>query len=301
MASWPPSLLPIAQGEPTSSGVGREGVVGPLAVDLADRVDRRHVDHVEAHRPDRGQPLGGRPQVAADDLPGLLVDVGALGAREELIPAGEQRPLAVGEEVVGPLGGEQVPQRVGGEDLLQCLGLGRRQSGLDRAVRVAQCLDGVVEHCLVRLDAGGRGSVRGRDPGRHPLEQQHALGEHQLDVHTGADLDACVVQPGADRVAPRLHLEGPRALDVRGHGRGHPRDLALDVVHPLRETAYAGRVGEHDLGAELVVTFPEDQRGDLEALADRRLCGVPPEVDHRCHVHDRDTSDHVHNTCEARR
>ena len=60
MASWPPSLLPIAHGEPGSSGPGVEGVVGALAVDLADRVDRRQVDDVEAHRGDGVEPLRGR-------------------------------------------------------------------------------------------------------------------------------------------------------------------------------------------------------------------------------------------------
>ena len=43
-----------------------------------------------------------------------------------------------------------------------------------------------------------------------PVEQQHALGEHQLDVDAGPDLDRRVVQPGADRVAPRLDLEASR-------------------------------------------------------------------------------------------
>src|SRR6478735_5489702 len=48
IASWPPSLLPIAHGEPGSSGPG-QGVVGALAVDLADPPDRREVEDVEAH------------------------------------------------------------------------------------------------------------------------------------------------------------------------------------------------------------------------------------------------------------
>ena len=33
-----------------------------------------------------------------------------------------------------------------------------------------------------------------------PLEQQPALGEHQLHVDAGADLDRAVVEPGAERV-----------------------------------------------------------------------------------------------------
>ncbi len=97
-----------------------------------------------------------------------------------------------------------------------------------------------------------------------------------------------------------LDLEGPGALEVGRHGRGHPRDLALDVVHPHRGAPLAGGVGEHDLGAELVVALAEDQRGDLEGLADRGLRGVPPVVDDGCRVHDGDASDHAHQTCEFR-
>ena len=60
IASWPPSAEPIAHGEPTSSRPGHERVVAPLAVDPADRVDRRQVDHVEAHRGDRRAAAGRR-------------------------------------------------------------------------------------------------------------------------------------------------------------------------------------------------------------------------------------------------
>ena len=40
-------------------GPGGQRVVAALAVDPADRVDRRQVEHVEAHRRDAGQPVGG--------------------------------------------------------------------------------------------------------------------------------------------------------------------------------------------------------------------------------------------------
>ena len=208
-------------------------VVGALAVDLADRVDRRQVDHVEAHGGDGRQPLGGGPQGAADDLAGLLVDVGALGAREELVPAREQRALAVDEERERPLGAEQVAQRVLGEHLRQGVGLGCGEACPDGPVGVLDGLDGVLDD---RLLPAVEVTLLG-----HPLEQQHALGEHQLDVDAGADLDAGVVQPGADDVAPRLDLEGPRALGVGGDGRGQPEQLVGYVVHPHRWASYAVR------------------------------------------------------------
>ena len=43
-ASWPPSLEPIAHGGAGVVRAGGQRVVGALAVDLADRVDRRQVD-----------------------------------------------------------------------------------------------------------------------------------------------------------------------------------------------------------------------------------------------------------------
>ncbi len=122
-----------------------EGVVGALAVDLADGVDRRQVDDVEAHLGHGLEALGGRPEGAADDLAGLVVEVGALGAREELVPAGEQRALPVDEERVGPLDGEQVAQRVGGEDPRHLLGLRRGQARLDGAPGVLERLDRVLD------------------------------------------------------------------------------------------------------------------------------------------------------------
>ncbi len=84
-------------------------------------------------------------------------------------------------------------------------------------------------------------------------------------------------------------------------GRGHPGHLALDRPHPLRRTSYAAGVGEHHLGTELVMSFSEDERGDLEELADRGLRRVPSEIDDGCHVHDWDSSDHAEHTCGLRR
>ncbi len=53
IAVWPPSAAPIAQGLPGSSGPATVRVVGALAEAPADRVDRRQVEDVEAHRRDR--------------------------------------------------------------------------------------------------------------------------------------------------------------------------------------------------------------------------------------------------------
>ena len=268
-------------------GAGGEGVVGALAVDLADGVDRRQVDDVEAGRGDGVEPLRRGAERAGARLPGRGVLGGPLAAGEELVPAAEQRALAVGVRRVGPLDGDQLAQRVLEQHLRQ-LGVaqGREPSG-GGALGVLGGQDRALEH----LSSLGVGGLEG---GGDALEEQPPLEEHQLDVHTRGDLDARVVLPGGERVGPRLHLEAPGTLEVGGH----PRLVQVRHVgvldHPHRRTTHARGVGQHHLGRELVVALPEDRRGDPEGLADGRLRGLPTEVHQWHHVHDGDASDHAH-------
>ena len=64
---------------------GLERIVSPLSIGLADRVNGRKVDDVEAHVADRRQP--------ADDIVegAVTVRIAALGAGKEFVPAGEFR------------------------------------------------------------------------------------------------------------------------------------------------------------------------------------------------------------------
>ena len=62
---------------------GRQRVVAALAVLPADRVDRREVEHVEAHALDVGQ---APDHVVEGAVP---VRIAALRAREQLVPGGE--------------------------------------------------------------------------------------------------------------------------------------------------------------------------------------------------------------------
>ena len=66
-----------------------QGVVRPLAEGPADRVDRRQVEHVEAHLGDIGQP---RLDVAERPVPARL---GRRRAGEHLVPGAEPGPLAL--------------------------------------------------------------------------------------------------------------------------------------------------------------------------------------------------------------
>ena len=79
---WPPSSAPIAHGLPTSPRFAVSALLRPLRFVLADRVDRRQVDDVEAE---------------LRELRQHLLDAGeaAPRAREELVPGAEARELRV--------------------------------------------------------------------------------------------------------------------------------------------------------------------------------------------------------------
>ena len=111
-----PPAAPIAHGEPGSPGCRGQGVVAALPEREPDRVHRRQVDHVEAHRRDRVQPLGRGAQRAGDRRPGPP------GRPWPPRTAGRTRtttrtaPAAGPPARLAPGPGEQVAQRPGGQD-----------------------------------------------------------------------------------------------------------------------------------------------------------------------------------------
>ena len=133
IASWPPSGEPIAHGEPGSPAPACSDVVGALAGGGPDRVDRRQVDHVEPHVRDRLQAAGGAAQRPAERLPAAhRVDLDPFGAREEFIPGPVERPLPVHDHREPGRPGDQLTQRVLGQDRGDLLGRGgpsRSQAG----------------------------------------------------------------------------------------------------------------------------------------------------------------------------
>ncbi len=136
IASWPPSAAPIAQGEPTSSGPASRRVVAALAVDPADRVDRRQVEHVEAHRRHLRQPLRGGGEGAGDGRVLLGRRHRTLGAGEELVPGGEEGPRPVNPDGVGVADRHQPAQRMCPEQLRQLQG--RADPRGERQLRLGQ-------------------------------------------------------------------------------------------------------------------------------------------------------------------
>ena len=85
---------------------GPQAVVAAFAVDPADRMDRREIQHVEAHRADCGQAFDNRSERA--------VDRGSCVAErgKQLIPTGEFRRRPIGaHRVDGAAGGERAVDR----------------------------------------------------------------------------------------------------------------------------------------------------------------------------------------------
>src|SRR5690606_15925385 len=79
----PAFLGPDGPGAADVRGPGALGVVAPLAVRAPDRVNRRQIDHVEAH-------LGRRLEASlAVAQPAVTFGVVGAGARKELVPGAE--------------------------------------------------------------------------------------------------------------------------------------------------------------------------------------------------------------------
>ena len=88
-------------------------------------------------------------------------------------------------------------------------------------------------------------------------------------------------------------LERPRPLAVGGDPGVVPVGHLPVLDHPLRRTAGARRVGQHHLGAQLVVPLAEHRRADGQRLADGGLGRLAAEVDDGGDVHDGYASNHA--------
>ena len=174
-----PPREPIAHGEPEVVGPGGQGVVRALAVGRADRVDRRQVDHVEAHRGDRGQPLRRGAEACRT------------AARR---PASGAAPSERGKNSYQePNSARSRSTRSG----IRSLGLTRSRSGLrGRAPRppsgvgaaASRAGDRARRRRAARSAASSRAAAPGRRPGtpRPPRSSSRApSSQHQLDVEAG--------------------------------------------------------------------------------------------------------------------
>src|SRR5580693_3556269 len=130
------------------------------------------------------------------------------------------------------------------------------------------------------------------DPPRGPLVLQRALGEHQLHVLAGGDLDRRVVVPARDRVGPRLHVEAPQSLLRHGHVRAVAVRAGSELAHRRDRARVAVRVAQHRADADDAVALAEDRRAHLEGLPGHGLGRAGAAVHRRLDVKDRDSSNH---------
>ncbi len=130
----------LAADRPRRAGVVRargQRVVGALAVDLADRVDRRQVDHVEAHLGDGVQALRGGHEVAGRDLAGLRRAGRPRSAGRTRTSCRRAREVRSAYDRERTLDGDELANRVGREQPLELGVLQGGQPGLGRPVGVA--------------------------------------------------------------------------------------------------------------------------------------------------------------------
>ncbi len=243
---------------------GHEGVVRALAVHLADRVDGRQVDHVEAERGDVVEMLGGVLERAVAGRArgcGLVTgQLGADGAGEELVPGAVERPLAVDPERVRRRAGDELAHRV----------------------RVHQVLQEVVERGRdpVGQVEGGVAQGPGRGQGPRPFGLGQGLGQlveqpgpglevvgEVLAALPGVELGRDRVVPGAERVAPPLDRERPQARAVGDDGGVPAVGARVAGGHPLRGSGPPVGAADHDAGAHGVVSLAEHHGRNRYRLA----------------------------------
>jgi hypothetical protein len=112
---------------PDFAGCGGDRVVAALAVHLADRVDRRQVDDVEAHPRDPGQGVGGGRERSVHRMPVGVPTAG--GPREHLVPGAEPGQRPVHPHAVLITAGEHFAQGVLRQQLGDLLGQCRAGPG----------------------------------------------------------------------------------------------------------------------------------------------------------------------------
>jgi hypothetical protein len=276
-------------------GAGYQGVVPPLAVAPANRVDRGQVDDVEPHGSDGGQALGRRREIARGPAVGLRVEFRAFGTREEFVPGAASRAVPLHQHRVGAGGGDQAAHRM----LLHCCQHRRLGTGLEaflhRPVRIGHDRGSLPEH----LGIGAGTALLAGGPG----EQPDAFGQHQLHIHPGGDLHLGVVQPGRVQVRPPFNGKGPVARVGRAQRAGPTvgsRDRGGEPG-PLHRLPVG--VEQHRGDSDQVVAFPENGGRHFDVLARNRLGRKQPVLDHRGNLGDRDAAEaqRRHGACPGPR
>ena len=189
---------------------GRQGVVRALAVDLADRVDRRQVDDVEAHA--RRSPAAGRWRVGERAVrSATAADDRALRAREELVPGAVERPSA-GRPRPRSRGDRVTSSRTGCSCRYACSDAAN--AGAMRAVSSSEVSRSAAAAASERRRGARRSaSAATRSSSRAPSSRSLARSSAPWPASTFTSTAWCQVASGS------LHASTRRSSGPRGRGR----------------------------------------------------------------------------------
>ena len=253
------------------AGAGRQRVVRALARGAADRMDGRQVDDIEAHAPDRGEPVDAVVEgaVAAGDP--------ALRAREHLVPGREGGRGAVHHHLELPVVAREVRPRLDARHHLAQVGV---EEDVEAAVARGRGLEPLER-------TGQRGRVRVPRPPARASEHRAAFEQLAGEVDlTAGQASPHLLDPGAEGVGPGLHRIAIARIGLEWERAGpavvvHGRERRLAPVG-LAHRAEADRRGEK------VVSFLEDVGGDRQRVSHDPLDRIAAVVHRGAYVLDHD-------------
>ena len=228
------------RGCPGSSGAGRQRVVAALAVGPADRMDRREVEHVEAHAPDVGQPRDHVVEGAVAVADRRSASAGTSRTRRRTWrPAGRRRPRARARSVT------------------RWCGCRRGSSARARPPPSMRCSSApVIVPLRLQLARAAPAAPAGRRPA--PARSVRSIRARpsissRRDVEPGVVLLHHLGAPALEQIAPRLdrvevaavavHREAaaPAVVVDERHRRLAPVRLVLRAVLDARRRSCRGR------------------------------------------------------------
>ena len=188
----------MAQGRAGIGVGGVEGVVAALAVDLADRMDRRQVHHVETHGRNRGEPLGSGGEGAG----ARRVHAGALAAgKNSYHDPNNARVRSTRNGHPGDSAGKSRSGcSVSSSVTSEASATARRASPGRRVSRRASAL--LVSSSWACRDPGGQ--IVG-----HTFQNPRAFFQLQVDVDPRGDLHRGPTAPSVGGVMPGVDRERP--------------------------------------------------------------------------------------------
>ena len=263
-----PLAAPIAQGLPGSSGAGVSALLRPLAEAAADRVDRRQVQHVEAHRRRRraaAPRLRRTSRCRAGSVPAERGNISYQAPKRARSRSTMHVEHAVVPRGAAPIGVRAPSARAGRR--VERRGDARRRAG----ARVARSRPRFAQPAPPAPAARERPSrerarrlraARSRRPGPPPTFLAELL------------------PPGGEAVDPAFNrvLVAPDGLDDEA---GLPAIVAERRPSALRATGSSPAAAIQEDRRQLVVPVREDVGRDRDPLARDPLDREPPGIDLR--------------------